>query len=186
MSKEALGRRIRRMAWKGNVCGPSVVFAESEGYDGQGNHRAEGHDDGGDERVHVPGESGGDGGEIVEEGESEGDADDAPTVFCEGEELGEKAQAVAEEVEIGFGFEQTAIDDGCPGGPGGVESERVVRSIAEVEGVVAVDEADETFLGFRLKAGMGVGFGNSEEAGGGGDFFGSISREDKEVVVFPE
>ena len=49
------------------------------------------------------------------------------------EQRADAAEAAAEEVEVGFLFEQAAIDGRGAAAPGGVEGERIVRAVADVE-----------------------------------------------------
>lgn len=75
--------------------------------------------------------------EIVEEGEGEDGVNSALALVGGGEEFADGAEALAQEAEVGFGFEEGLADGGHAAAEGGVEGQAVVGAIAEEEGGVS-------------------------------------------------
>lgn len=82
----------------------------------------------------MAGEAEGDGNNVVEEGEGEDRVNGALALVGGCEEFADGAEALAQEAEVGFGFEERLTDGGHPTTEGGVESQAVVGAIAEKEG----------------------------------------------------
>ena len=103
------------------------------GGDEEGEKGACGHEDGGEEGVHLPHEAEDDGGEVVEDGEGKNEVDGVASPLGVGEEAGEKFESGGSEEEVGLLIEDGFIGDGGGGEGGILEGEGVVRSIANVE-----------------------------------------------------
>lgn len=140
-------------------------FAEDGAGDGEGDGGARRHEDGGEEGVHHAGEGKKDGGEVVEKGEGKDAAHGTTSTMGDVEQGGDEAQAVAEEVEVGFVFEEVSAGDGAAGAEGGFDGEAVVGSVADEKGVELVEAVDA--LGFVLWGHLTVPVGGRDVEGAG-------------------
>lgn len=154
--------------------------------DGCCDQGTEGHEDGGEEGIHVAGQAQPDCDDVVKYRDNEDGGDEVFPPHRSVDELAEGVEAAAGENEVGLALDGSNPGGGGSAGAGGAEGETVVSSVTDEEGFGTSAFRYEAGFFFRRQAGVDVfggdaefvcGFADPEKVG--------VAAEDAEVESMP-
>lgn len=156
---------------------------KAEVNNGERHERTGGHEQCGEQWIHVPGEREGNGEGIVGDGKRDHGAGGMAALGGDVEQGTHAAKSAAEEIESGLLLEQTAIDGGRATHPSFIDGERIVGAVAKIEGVVFIERADFGGLLERRKLGETVAGPNTQAVCHGRYLALTIPAENEEVIM---